>query len=96
MKIERNNKMSLSRVRKSIEEQTAWRMWADSVSRVMWDATSRFRSANWRKMSPDQLSDESQKYAEKEAEQDEQCKELKEKWDNLRVELEQMTTKETK
>jgi Ni,Fe-hydrogenase III large subunit len=85
--------MSLSKVRKSIEEQTAWRMWADSVSRVMWDATERFRSVNRRKMSLDQLINESRKYAEKEAEQDDQCKELKEKWDNLRIELEQMTTK---
>ena len=68
-------------------------MWADSVSRVMWDATERFRSVNRRKMSLDQLINESRKYAEKEAEQDDQCKELKEKWDNLRIELEQMTTK---
>lgn len=66
-------------------------MWADRASRVMWDATERFRAANRRKMHPDQLGHEAQKHAKEAAEQDEECIELKAKWDKLRAELEEMS-----
>lgn len=42
-------------------------------------------------MHPDQLGHEAQKHAEAAADQDEECKELKAKWDALRAELEQMS-----
>lgn len=66
-------------------------MWADRVSYVMARSTERFRAANWRKMHPDQLFHEAQKHAEAAADQDEECQELKAKWDTLRAELEKMS-----